>query len=183
MAFSDSAEQPNSNPSERILTVGWHFPEYPYHLQSAVSAGALILVAQRSDWMYSAVPHSNLFCFRGTESMTPLVRAFRNGRQVVVMMDYCYDETSHTVVNFLGYPARTPSGVLTLAARFGYQITSGNHTERCSLVEAKVTGTKSVPELALAINSHLEQEILAAPAEWLLWASVDRRWIGVDYES
>jgi hypothetical protein len=37
-------------------------------------------------------------------------------------------------------------------------------------------------DAASRVNATLERSIFAAPARWLLWASIDRRWLDVDYE-
>jgi hypothetical protein len=169
--------------ADRLL-ITWHFPEYPLLLPIVAEQGALVLIANDEAWLRAGSRGAELCLFRNPGAVMAVARAFRLHRPVVAMLDYCYDETASVIANFCGYPARTPSGVFQLARRFGYA---------ADVIELSADGTPvvidsftpgaDVAAAAARVNVALERSIMSAPPRWLLWASVDRRWLGVDYEA
>lgn len=167
----------------RQVLVTWHFPEYPLLLPLVARQQALVLIAQPAASMTEASYGAELCLFRQPGGAMAVARAFRAHRPIVAMLDYCYDETASVIADFCGYPARTPAGVFRLAHRFGYEL---------AVVELNAEGEPTVIDsfapdddvtaAATRVNGVLERSIFAAPPRWLLWASVDRRWLGVEYD-
>lgn len=167
----------------RQVLVAWHFPEYPLLLPSVGGQGALVLIAEPAAWLDATSHGAELCLFRRPGGAMAVARAFRDGRPIVAMLDYCYEETASVVGPFCGYPARTPAGVFALAHRFGYSLTvvaMGESGDPCA-VDSFAPG-RDAAAAATRVNAALEGLIFAAAPRWLLWASVDRRWIGVDYQ-
>jgi hypothetical protein len=176
------AEMPSTTVAQKLL-VTWHFPEYPLFLPAVRLHNILALIAQEAEWMISAAGRENLYLFRPPATSLGIVRAFKEGRPVAAMLDYCYDETSVIVSDFLGYPARTPGGIFVLAQRFGYQIEVLSFRDgKFVIVDSFGAADGTIPDSVQRVNQAIENEILRDPVRWLLWPSVDRRWIGVDYE-
>jgi hypothetical protein len=167
----------------RRVLVTWHFPEYPLLLPLVGRQEALVLIAKQAAWLDAASQGAELCLFRQPGGAMTVARAFRSHRPVVAMLDYCYDETASVVASFCGYPARTPAGVFHLAHRFGYELV---------MVELNAYGEPAIADsfvpdadvaaAAARVNAVLERSIFTAPPRWLLWASVDRRWLGVNYD-
>lgn len=163
------------------LYVLWHFPNYPIFSAQVVICGGLVLVARVAPWMKPLSEAGLLFPFRN-RSAIGLLRACKQGRPLFAMMDYCYDETSSMDIPFLGYPARTPIGILKLAQRFCYRIRIVCEKDKQPFFrEIGPISELSLQDLATNINAEIQAEILRDPPSWLLWASVDRRWRNVDY--
>ena len=168
----------------RKLVLTWHFPEYPLMLPSVrFLHRGLALVARRGGWMVEVAGTQYLLPFRSAGEALRLARAFRTGRTICAMLDYCYEETASVKSDFLGYPAHTPVGVFALAARFGYGVEVLSHRggELVSVDSFPAT-TGTIEQNVQRVNRRIEEEILSSPCRWLLWPSVDRRWIGVDYQ-
>jgi hypothetical protein len=159
----------------RHLYVAWHFPEYPLLMPNLVGTGAAVLVAQRARWMEVATPGVARIDF--LSSPHAVKPRFARGDPIVAMLDYCYDATSAVVAPFLGHPARTPAGLLAYTARFGYDLTVVSvRPDRSAAATQLDIGDAGPRELAERVNRAIAQEIRLAPARWLLWPSVDRRW-------
>jgi lauroyl/myristoyl acyltransferase len=167
----------------RQVVVTWHFPEYPLLLPLLGRQRALVLIAERAAWLEESAHEAELCLFREPGGALAVARAFRDGRPVVAMLDYCYDDTSAVLAPFCGYPARTPAGVFRLAHRFGYALTVVEIDEsgRPRAADSFAPGPDAAAAAART-NAVLEQLIFSAPPRWLLWASIDRRWVGVDYD-
>jgi lauroyl/myristoyl acyltransferase len=164
------------------VVVTWHFPEYPLLLPLVGCQGALVLIAERAAWLDATQHGAELCLFREPGGALTVARAFRDGRPIVAMLDYCYDDTSSVLAPFCGYPAKTPAGVFRLAHRFGYEMTIVAMDESgYPSAAGSFTPGPDAEKAAERTNATLERLILAAPPRWLLWPSVDRRWIGVDY--
>jgi hypothetical protein len=164
------------------LLIGWHCPEYPLWLPFASRHEILVLVARAETWMSSTINEEYLHCFRTQAISSKLPRALARRKPIFAMMDYCYEDTHSETAEFLGYPARTPAGLIQLAKRYDYDIvflTMRND----SIVPTQPFNVKSmsVSQIIKDLNAIIEREILRCPARWLLWPSVDRRWVGVDY--
>jgi hypothetical protein len=169
---------------ERTIFLTWHHPEAPLLMAKIKSLGALTLIAQEAHWMLELMGSGNTLLFRNPSSSISLLKAFRKGRSIACMIDYCYDETVNVKAPFLGYQASTPSGLLILASRFGYQIDFVSYKNKGIFKVASThASNRTSQDLAAWINTHLEHEIIAEPARWLLWPSVDRRWRDVQYDS
>jgi hypothetical protein len=168
----------------RTLLVTWHLPEYPLLLPLLAEQRALVLVAEVSPWLGAAAAASgaDLCPFRRPGAGFEILRAFRDGRPVAAMLDYCYDETASVVADFCGYPARTPIGVFRVGYRFGYTtlFVQIDETGRVAVLD-RFPCARDPVTAARRVNRVLERVIFDAPPRWLLWASVDRRWIGTDY--
>ena len=168
----------------RHVLVTWHFPEYPLLLPFVAPQRPLVLIAEPSGWLTSGAGDAELCLFREPGGAMRVARAFRAGRPIVAMLDYCYDETASVVASFCGYPARTPAGVFQLAHRFGYALTIADIGASGEPRAVDEFAPDADPATAAArVNAALEELIFDAPPRWLLWASVDRRWIGVDYDA
>jgi len=167
----------------RRVLVTWHFPEYPLLLPLVARQDALVLIAQRAAWLEAVPLGAELCLFREPGGAMAVARAFRAHRPIVAMLDYCYDETASVIADFCGYPARTPAGVFRLAHRFGYELTvvQLDANGEPAVVDSFFPDADAV-DAASRVNATLERSIFAAPARWLLWASIDRRWLDVDYE-
>ncbi len=168
---------------EHTILATWHHPEAPLLMSEIKRIGALTLIAQEARWMVDLMGASNTLLFRDNPSSAiHLLRAFRKGRSIACMIDYCYDETVNVEAPFLGYQSATPIGLLMLASNFGYKIdlVSYKYNNACIIASEYASNWKA-EDLAIWINSHLESEIISEPARWLLWPSVDRRWRNVRY--
>lgn len=167
----------------RRVLVTWHFPEYPLLLPLVGRQQALVLIAQQAAWLDAASQGAELCLFRQPGGAMTVARAFRAHRPIVAMLDYCYEETASVIASFCGYPARTPAGVFHLAHRFGYElvVVELNADGEPTVADSFMPGA-DVAAAAARVNAVLERSIFAAPPRWLLWASVDRRWLGVEYE-
>lgn len=169
---------------EKSLFVLWHFPEYPLLTQFVAEHNILALVADRSDWMTQAMGEENQYHFRNGQLSTKLIAALKNGRPVCAMLDYHYDTSKHVWSNFMSYPARTPFGIIKLAQLHGYTIKLVSKREaELGIITQIDTSLFSLQEIIDNINHQIEKEILLHPSQWLLWPSIDRRWLNVDYES
>jgi lauroyl/myristoyl acyltransferase len=123
------------------------------------------------------------YSFRGVNGHSALEHRFREGQPIVAMIDYCYEGTSHVMADFLGYPARTPTGVFAFARRHEYRISVMTWRDGAIVVADSFDAASASIEVNVQrVNTTVEREILARPERWLLWPSVDRRWSGVDYE-
>lgn len=166
------------------LILTWHFPEYPLLVPEVCTNNILLVAAQKTNWMVSAAGLENLYLFRSGSTGISLIRAFKEQRPIAAMLDYCYDESSHITANFLSYPARTPIGLFTLAEKFNYQIELLSFRDaECVVIDSFWANQGTILDNVIRVNQVIEKEILTDPARWLLWPSVDRRWIGTDYES
>lgn len=176
-ARGDGVQLP-TDVTERTLILTWHDPGYPLLLRDCGCTGALALLAQECSWMARALGPANLYVFREGGPPRELVRAMVSGRAVVAMFDYCYDETASVVAPFLGRPCRTPIGLMRLASRFGYSIQVVSWNKHRPEVALSLPVADIAPaDLAAAINACLTQAIAANPEAWLLWPSLDRRWV------
>jgi len=163
------------------VLVGWHFPEHTALLHTAIETNTLVLVARLQSWMLHLRERNCLYSF-GDGFSRALLRALSAGRPIYAMMDFCYPNTRHLVTNFLSYPALMPAGLLQLASRYNYSlrlVSIRGRTIQC-IADIPVLG-RCEDEIATDLNLLLEVEILRRPERWLLWPSVDQRWINVDY--
>jgi hypothetical protein len=174
-------KEPPLNYNHQLL-IGWHCPEYPLWLPYASRHDILVLIARPDTWMSKIVGGKHLYFFRAQKLSSTLPRAFREGKPVFAMMDYCYNETVSINADFLGYPAKTPAGLLYLAQRYKYEIVFLTMRGRLGIAkDCFPADSYQIEECAVRINKLIENEILRQPARWLLWPSVDNRWIGVNY--
>lgn len=167
--------------TQKKIFIVWHFPEYPLLLPAVRDINALVLIAQQAQWMKLAAGENHLFNFLTAKNNLQLIRAFRLNQPIVAMMDYCYENTSCSEIEFLSYKAKTPNGLIKLAKRYQYTI------EIISLTDGLVQVLDSIPtplysmhDILSLINNLIEKAILSNPPRWLLWPSVDNRWIGVN---
>lgn len=159
----------------------WHHPSWPFAASALSQMGAQLMVAEETEWLTSAIPEDKILKFRTPTGIRKTVELFQRGGPVAAMLDYCYADTSAVAhVPFLGKPSRTPIGLLRLANRYGYAISivEMNDLARTPEIVAHV-GPNRMPEreLAIVVNEALSRAILADPEEWLLWPSLDRRWV------
>ncbi|ANP90593.1 hypothetical protein BA011_32315 (plasmid) [Rhizobium leguminosarum] len=166
----------NDFPPKRIY-LAWHQPEAPRLMAWIARLGALTLLAQQARWMVDLMGEGNTLLFRSRGSLARLMRSLKGGQPVACMFDYCYAETASVDAMFLGFSSRTPSGLLTLAARFGYELVLVSYLDGDARIVATVDAAGQPPkELASLINHHLQQQILRDPSRWLLWPSLNSRW-------
>lgn len=156
----------------KTLFVGWHYPEFPLAIVHGTQNNVLTLIARQAQWMDEFEATGCLFDFRTSKSLLPLARRFAAGQGVFAMMDYCYEDTGWVPARLLGQMVKVPAGVLKLACRFDYRIAfyslRGDSICEVDSFEAKEAG---IDGSAQRINDTLEQEILRAPARWLLWGN------------
>lgn len=182
-AASVSATAASLPMAPRELWLAWHHPAAPRLMAGVADAGVLTLIAQRADWMLALMGERNTLSFRAPGSGIRLLRAFREGRAVACMIDFCYPESACAEGPFLGFRVRTPIGVLALASRFGYRLTLIGYRGGTPTIAARVDATgRLVDELVDWANHGLQQQIAADPAAWLLWPTLDRRACDLDYD-
>jgi hypothetical protein len=163
------------------VIAGWHFPEHTALISKVAEANALVLVAEEQAWMRPLRERNCLYCFREGFSLA-LPRALSAGRPVFAMFDFCYPETRHIITDFLSYPTRMPAGLLQLARRYNYALRLASIRGRKIQFVANISSQdRDETQIAAELNRKLEREILRRPERWLMWPSVDQRWIGVDY--
>lgn len=165
----------SDSPKPKTLYLTWHHAEAPLLLGHISQKGVLIMMAQHSQWMTELVGAENALQFRNLPSVLPLIRAFRDGRPIACMFDYCYPETAAIDVDFLGIPTRTPIGLLSLAIRFGYRLEMITYRDGPVAVSDVEARGQTVESLALWANKILEQQILSDVGQWLLWPSLVHR--------
>lgn len=167
---------PDSSPAVYLT---WHHPSYPLLLPQAAQHDGIMLLAQQSAWMARVLGDECCVYFRSRTGTTAIKNAFASGRSVFAMFDYCYDETRSFSATFLGRPCRTPAGLLVYAQRFGYPIRVISWRSRHDpVVVAEVDSAVPDPgQLAAEVNAALSAEIVRSPADWLMWPSLDRRWV------
>lgn len=161
--------------------LSYHHSSYPLLARSVLEAGVHVLVARDVPWLQAIGGRLINFMERPGD----VLRACQRGDSVFAMMDYCYEKTrSARYISFLSYPARTPTGILSLARRYGLGVTLLTHDGKVDgQVERDVVRGMTVDELALWINRRIEERVTSEPAQWLMWASLDRRFQHVDYDS
>lgn len=157
----------------------WHFPEYPSFVRGLVDSSATILLARDVPWIKRIIPSERLIVFRSS-AVRKLSHVFQSRLPVVFMFDYCYAETRSLSSNFLGFPCKTPIGLLQLSIRYDYAV-SFLTSEGVTLKEIQLDGFDSssldkVQSMADNLNELVQAEILKSPPRWLLWPSIDSRW-------
>jgi hypothetical protein len=169
-AIADPPENPQELDLSRKLLVGWHSPEFPLWIRDLPQGDVLVLTAREAGWLLEpeGIRHE-FYCFLKPRLGSRLVRAFHAGRPVFAMLDYCYEGTVQRPVEFLGRPASTPTGILDLALRFGYDVLFLDRPG-VPLEPVPRPAGGDVEELALWINQRIEKGIQSSPPRWLLWA-------------
>jgi lauroyl/myristoyl acyltransferase len=78
----------------------------------------------------------------------------------------------------LGQRCKTPSGIVELALRYSYRINfiPANVSISDANFESVALESK-VGNVINAMNKCIEQDLLKNPTSWLLWPSLDRRWV------
>lgn len=176
-----AARQPLTLPEhelslERRLYLGWHFPEHPLWMAHARAGDWLIVAARRSPWVEAVVGPERLYAFRQNDLGLEVARALRRGRPLFAMFDFCYEDSLSVVSPFLGGPARTPAGLLRLAAQFGYtaRVISGDERS-AGILDTFELSEGDVQSHADRANRAIEGAILMDPARWLLWSAWEYR--------
>jgi len=168
------------NISKKNMYLTWHFPEYPL-FSKLFSSNSLVFIARDAAWMQKTLKKDNLFNFKKSKLKT-ILKKFQEGYPVTAMMDFCYPETNSINTTFLGYPARTPVGILKLGYQYGYNINVlGWNGTSPEILATFNSHDCSLYDQVSIINNKFEKNILRDPTVWLLWSSVDHRWVGVDY--
>lgn len=163
-------------PKKGDLLLSWHHPLWPSLISRVTGSDILVLLAQQAEWMTDFVSPENSLLFREEASLLRLLKAYRQGRPVACMMDFCYSGTSFVEGKLLGHHVQTPSGVLELAKRFNYQVVFlGVEDGEMSALDSIDASQHSIEYMADWYNSHLEAQITLDPATWLLWPSFDIR--------
>jgi hypothetical protein len=164
------------------LLLCWHFPEYPQYVQAVAKSRIITVLPKPVPWMQELDELGLAFYFHKQNNAQQLLRSMKEGHPILIMMDYAYESTRNAVSPFLSYPAKTPIGLIDLAARFGYGAIIFSRKQECFFDLGEELGRGCRDAVLRAVNGAIEQEILQSPARWLLWAGVDRRWIGCTYE-
>ena len=175
-------EPPNEN-LQKTVFIGWHFPEYPRLAEMVDQMNILVLIASEHSWLLENMKEENVLLFRKEGVSSKLIRALANHRPIYAMLDYCYSTSQSLDVDFLGYPAKTPFGLIKLAIKYGYQFRFVNMRDK-ELVIKKFEGPdqSDVHDVLEFYNKEIEAAIMEAPSRWLLWPSVDNRWRDVNYD-
>lgn len=163
------------------LYLCWHYPEYPILIRSFPKHDILVLIADDANWITDILPDDVVFNFRKPSLSKKLINAFRQGIPVGCMFDYCYPTSKSLLSNFLGYPSRTPFGIIKLACMFNYSIVLITYEDQFRF-ERVSSESNSYPILIDSINKKIENAILKCPSRWLLWPSINNRWQNVNYE-
>jgi hypothetical protein len=176
--LASGLDLPDHRSGVRALYLSWQFPSYPRFLGLVGQHGWLVLVAENRDWIESVVGPESTCNFRERRLSSRLPRALARGCTAYAMMDYCYPESSHVVVPFLGLPARTPTGLIKLASRYGYtlHVVSADNAGITVVLDSIAPEQLDPEPAATRINQALGREILRDPPRWLNWAMADQRW-------
>jgi len=162
--------------SERILVVGWHFPELPLILAWAKRARLLALVSQDAPWLEDLRQAGCTANFRMEADVQRLVAEMGHGRNIAAMLDHVYPDTEQVRANFLGRPARTPCGILKLGISLGYTLALvAPRGEKIQVVATAKAEGMDVAGLAGLVNGWIEKEIVARPERWLMWSALPYR--------
>ncbi len=169
---------PACTAGDKKLLLTWHFPELNSWLAQAPLLNITALVPRQIDWMEEITGPGVFLNYRKDRWGLALARAFHRGRRIFSTFDYCSAELQHIVSDFLGFPARTITGLLELAERSDYEV----HflTQRDGAAEVTETlhpASDGIEECAKRLNRAVENEILATPPRWLVWPVADHRWI------
>lgn len=158
------------------LLIVWHFPEYPLLLRQLLARRIMVAVAQDADWLRPLAEAGLTANFRSGRGLIALRRVWQARQSIAMMLDYCYSGTRHRVVDFLGYPCRTPSGLIELALRLNYSIRLVSVSDHCIQSEPlPELRTKSVDAVLQSLNTAISNYIKEQPARWLLWPSLSTR--------
>ena len=174
-SVNKQACQINFNHDTPTLYLTFHFPKYPLLMNFANTHDLLIIVANDSIWMSHFIENkSNLYNFRAKKLSSKLPDAFRKKKSILAMFDYCYESSRYITSNFLGINVKSPYAILLLAKRFNYKIkflsySNGFNADTCSF--------ENISMLTQDINNLISEEIYNHPSNWLLWASLDTRWL------
>lgn len=161
---------------ERVLIVGWHFPELPLLLRFAREMGVLLLVSQDAPWLDSLKSAGCTLNFRAAGGPRELAVQMARGRLVGAMLDHIHPDTGAVSAPLFGRPARTPSGILDLCLANGYTIAFvAPRGDSIQIVHSLESHGHSTIELAAKVNEWLEEEVKRAPERWLMWPSVGFR--------
>lgn len=164
------------------LLLCWHFPEYPQYVNAVAQAGIITVLPKPVPWMRQLDDLGLTFYFQEQDNALRLIRWMKHSRPILIMMDYAYQSTRNEISSFLSYPAKIPVGLIDLAARFGYVAIVFSRKHGCFFDLGEALDPSCRDFVLSAVNGAIEQEILHSPARWLLWAGVDRRWVGCTYE-
>jgi len=158
---------------ERLFIAGWHFPEIPSLFPLAKQIKALLLVSQDAPWLAPLKDNGCTLNIRSRDAALQLKHSMESGRIIAGLLDHYQPDTRFQAAQLLGRTVKTPSGVLELCSRYGYQIAfiapRSNGIEIVAQVEA--VGV-SAGELAQRYNDWLESEIRRTPEQWLMWQAL-----------
>lgn len=161
---------------ERVLIIGWHFPELPLLFRFARGSRVLLLVSQDVPWLESLKAAGCTFNFRTRGGPRELAAQMARGRLVGAMLDHVHPDTNAVFAPLFGRPARTPSGILGLCLANGYTIAFVAPREGgIQIVHSLESHGYSTTELAAKVNEWLEEEVKRAPERWLMWPAVGSR--------
>ena len=181
-AISDKKTPEDFTLNNATLYLCWHFPEYPLLLKSVAKSDMLILVADNSEWIINSISEEKIYNFRESNFKSKLIHSFKKRIPIICMFDYYYSSSKYIISNFLGYPSKTPYGVIKLALLFEYSISLITDKKETSIIPVNEIDLNSLQKTIDFINKKIETSILEIPSRWLLWPSIDNRWQNVDYE-
>lgn len=167
--------------SSSTIYLGLHHSTYPFLAQSILRSGVHVLVARKVKWL-EAIGGNFIDLLRNAGDIRSICQRHE---PIFAMMDYCYDQTRSVCdAPFLSYPTRTPTGLLKLARRYQYDLAflrpNGRIHDGISVTQMQ---SANVETIARWMNSLIEEQVLAEPSRWLLWASLDRRLKALDYDT
>jgi len=178
----------NSPLKDECLYLCWHFPEYPLLLKSISKNEALILVADDNEGLLNIVDKGKIYNFRDNQFSSRLVHSFKKKIPIICMFDYCYSASKYIYSDFLGYPSKTPYGIIKLARLYNYQLNLvvdvdiDIDVDKTHVTQMNIPNSDSLQATIDFINKKIETKILEIPSRWLLWPSIDNRWQNVNYE-
>lgn len=181
-ATSDKKLPENPTLNNGTLYLCWHFPEYPLLLKSIAKGDILILVADNSEWIVNSISEEKIYNFKESSFNSKLIHALKRKIPIICMFDYYYSSSKYIISDFLGYPSKTPYGIIKLALLFEYSINLITDNKDTSGILINDIGLNSLQKTIDFINKKIETAILEIPSRWLLWPSIDNRWQNVDYE-
>ncbi|MGJ4959641.1 hypothetical protein ACQR1H_28650 [Bradyrhizobium sp. HKCCYLRH2015] len=162
--------------SEKLLIVGWYFPELASLLGTAKEKHVVVLVSNDAPWLSELKDAGTTLNFRAEGGASALAAYMREGRNVFAMMDNIHPGTEFIRSPFFGRPAKTPAAILRLAIRNGYTLALiAPRDNRVEVVATLPTAGKQPEDLAAWVNQKIEQEVRRAPERWLSWPTLAYR--------
>ena len=161
---------------DRVLIVGWHFPELPLLFNFALKTKILLLISQDALWLNRLKTAGCTLNFRTVVGQRALVTQMSKGRNIGTMMDHVHPETKTFDVPLFSRLARTPSGIFDLCRANNYILAFiAPRGEQVKIIHTLESNGHTSTELATKVNEWLEEEVKKAPERWLMWQALNFR--------